>query len=82
MGFEVPEGLSTSAWAGVVPSDVPHGSESTNDQHDVQYRYLEGKTSGTLSFDAPETPGSYDVRLHDTDGGGTEIASVSFTVGH
>jgi hypothetical protein len=33
-----------------------------------------------LSFDAPEQPGSYDIRLHDTDGGGTEIASVTFTV--
>ena len=35
---------------------------------------------GTLSFDAREQPGSYDIRLHDTDGGGTEIASVTFTV--
>lgn len=80
VSFAVPEGLSTSAWAGVVPSDVPHGSEDTNDQHDLQYRYLGGKTSGTLSYDAPEQPGSYDIRLHDTDGGGTEIASVTFTV--
>jgi hypothetical protein len=59
---------------------VPHGSEATNDQHDVEYRYLSGNTSGTLSFSAPEQPGSYDIRLHDTDGGGTEIASVTFTV--
>jgi hypothetical protein len=81
VSFTVPEGMSTSAWAGVVPSDVPHGSEDTNDQHDLQYRYLSGKTSGTLSFDVPEQPGSYDIRLHDTDGGGTEIASVTFTVG-
>ena len=80
VSFTVPEGMSTSAWAGVIPSDVPHGSEDTNDQHDLQYRYLGGKTSGTLSFDAPEQPGSYDIRLHDTDGGGTEIASVTFTV--
>jgi hypothetical protein len=80
VSFTVPEGMSTSAWAGVIPSDVPHGSENTNDQHDLQYRYLGGKTSGTLSFDAPEQPGSYDIRLHDTDGGGTEIASVTFTV--
>jgi Mg-chelatase subunit ChlD len=78
--FEVPEGLPANAWAGVVPSDVPHGSEATNDQHDVEYRYLSGNTSGTLSFSAPEQPGSYDIRLHDTDGGGTEIASVTFTV--
>lgn len=81
VSFEVPEGLPTNAWAGVVPSDVPHGSEATNDQHDLEYRYLSGNTSGTLSFRAPDKPGSYDIRLHDTDGGGTEIASVTFTVG-
>jgi len=80
VSFKVPEGLSTSAWAGVVSSDVPHGSEATNDQHDLQYRYLRENTSGTLSFDTPDEPGSYDIRLHDTDGGGTEIASVTFTV--
>ncbi len=74
------EVLVKLATTGVNPSDVPHGSEDTNDQHDLQYRYLSGKTSGTLSFDAPEQPGSYDIRLHDTDGGGTEIASVTFTV--
>jgi hypothetical protein len=80
VSFKVPEGLSTSAWAGVVPSDVPHGSEATNDQHDIQYRYLRGSTTGTLSFDTPDQPGSYDIRLHDTAGGGTEIASVTFAV--
>jgi len=80
VGFNVPEGLPNNAWAGVVPSEIPHGSEATNDQHDLEYRYLSGSTSGSLSFSAPEQPGSYDIRLHDTDGGGTEIASASFTV--
>jgi hypothetical protein len=80
VSFKVPEGLSTNAWAGVVPSDVPHGSAATNDQHDLQYRYLSGKTSGTFDFDAPEQSGSYDIRLHDTSGNGNEIASVTFTV--
>jgi hypothetical protein len=80
VSFKVPEGLSTNAWAGVVPSHVPHGSEATNDQHDLQYRYLSGKTSGTFNFTAPEQSGSYDIRLHDTAGNGNEIASVTFTV--
>jgi hypothetical protein len=78
--FEVSEGLPSNAWAGIVPSDVPHGSEATNDQHDLQYRYLSGNASGTLTFNAPQETGSYDIRLHDTDGGGTEIASVTFSV--
>jgi hypothetical protein len=75
---QAPEGINKCGIVYVVP--MPHGSAETNDQHDLQYRYLSGKTSGTLSFDAPEQPGSYDIRLHDTDGGGTEIASVTFTV--
>lgn len=78
--FTVPEGLSRRAWAGVVPSHVEHGSEDTNDNHDLSYRYLDGKSSGSLEFKAPEQPGSYDIRLHDTDGGGNEIASVTFVV--
>jgi Ca-activated chloride channel family protein len=80
VSFKVPEGMSTRAWAGIVPSEVPHGSEKTNDQHDVDYKYLSGNTSGTLSLTAPEKPGSYDIRLHDTDDGGNEIASVTFSV--
>ncbi len=80
VSFKVPAGMSTSAWAGIVPSEVPHGSEKTNDRHDVDYKYLAGNTSGTLSLTAPDQPGSYDIRLHDTAGGGNEIASVSFTV--
>lgn len=79
VSFKAPEGMSTSAWAGIVPSEVPHGDEETNDRHDVDYKYLAGNTSGTLSLTAPDQPGSYDIRLHDTDGG-IEIASVSFTV--
>jgi len=78
--FQAPPGLSERAWAGVIPSDVPHGDEATNDANDVDYRYLEGRTSGVLSFTAPEEPGSYDVRLNTGDSGGVEIASVTFTV--
>jgi hypothetical protein len=65
---------------GIIPSDVPHGSEEENDGHDVSYRYLEGKTAGLLTFNVPEEKGSYDVRMHDTDNNGNEITSVSFQV--
>ena len=73
-------GLASNAWAGIVPSQVPHGSEAENDQHDVAYQYLQGATSGTLTFQAPAQPGRYDVRLHDTDSDGREVASVTFEV--
>jgi len=78
--FTAPPGLHTSAWIGIIPSDIPHGSESTNDQHDISYKYLEGMTSGTMTFTAPTTPGTYDFRMHDTDTGGVELKSTTFTV--
>lgn len=81
VNFSTPSTYATTAWVGIVPSDVPHGSSATNDEHDVNYAYLDGQTSGVLTFQAPEQPGNYDFRLHDTSDNGSEVASVSFTVG-
>jgi len=78
--FTTPATISENAWVGIVPSNVPHGSEAENDEHDVDYQYLEGKTNGLLSFEAPAVPGSYDIRMFDTDGDGKELASVTFEV--
>lgn len=79
--FEVAQPLPDGAWLGVIPSDIPHGSEATNDQHDVDYQYVSGKTTGVLQFHAPGQGGSFDFRLNDSDNNGNEIASVTFTVG-
>ena len=79
--FHVASSLPDNAWVGVIPSDIPHGSEETNDQHDVNYQYVGKKTDGTMEFQVPDQAGSYDFRLNDSDNNGTEIASVSFTVG-
>ncbi len=78
--FTAPAGLPTSAWVGVIPSSVAHGSEAVNDQNDVSYQYLEGRTSGTLYFTAPTTPGSFDLRMNSSDDSGKELTSVTFTV--
>ncbi len=78
--FTTPAGFATNAWVGIIPSDVQHGSESVNDEHDLAYQYLNGQTSGTLTFNAPSQPGSYDFRMHDTDNNGKEVTSVTFTV--
>lgn len=78
--FTAPSEWGAGAWVGIIPSDVPHGSEDENDQHDVSYRYLDKKTTGLLVFTAPEEKGGYDVRMHDTDNNGNEITSVSFEV--
>jgi hypothetical protein len=78
--FTAPASFPTSAWIGMIPSNIPHGSEVTNDQHDIEYKYLKGMTSGTLYFTAPRKAGKYDFRMHDRDNGGTEVGSMSFYV--
>jgi len=78
--FTAPGMYETNAWIGIIPSHVPHGEEATNDQYDLTYQYLNGMTSGTMTFSAPGVPGSYDFRMHDTDTNGKEVASVSFVV--
>jgi hypothetical protein len=80
--FKAQGGLDNHAWIGLIPSGTEHGSESVNDQYDVSYQYLNGKTSGKLTFTAPMTPGSFDFRLNESDSktDAKELASVSFTV--
>jgi hypothetical protein len=78
--YMAPAGLPSDAWIGIIPSGVPHGSEEVNDQSDVSYQYLKGTTSGIMEFIAPSAPGSYDLRMNESDGGGRELSSVTFTV--
>jgi hypothetical protein len=80
VNFVAPPSFSERAWVGIIPSDIPHGNETTNDEHDVAYIYLEKKVSGILNFYAPGQAGKYDLRMHDTDDNGKEVASVSFEV--
>lgn len=69
-----------NAWVGIIPSKIPHGDEAVNDQHDMTYQYLGGKTKGTLVFTAPNKNGKYDFRMNNSDNNGKEVASVSFMV--
>ena len=80
VSFNIPVKLDKSAWVGIVPSDIPHGSEERNDENDLAYHHLNGVQKGTLDFVAPVKPGSYDLRLNDSDSEGNELASVTFTV--
>ncbi len=80
VAFTAPSSFKPNAWIGIIPSTTPHGSEATNDQFDISYQYLNKATSGSLTFAAPMQPGTYDLRLHDTDDNGKEVASVTFTV--
>jgi len=70
----------TSAWVGIIPSSVAHGSEAENDRHDLIYQYLRKSTGGELNFRAPMESGKYDFRMHNTDSDGVEVASVTFSV--
>lgn len=80
VAYTAPEGFDDSAWVGIIPSDVEHGTEITNDANDVSYRYADA-TEGTLEFTVPTEAGSYDFRFNDTDGvNGVEVASVTFIV--
>jgi hypothetical protein len=80
--FNAQAGLDKMAWIGIIPSNIEHGKEAINDQHDVAYQYLDGKTSGTLTFKAPAEPGKFDFRLNESDSkpNAAELASISFTV--
>lgn len=78
--FTAPSTYRPNAWIGIIPSHVSHGSESENDSYDISYQYLQGQTSGILVFHAPSAPGRYDMRMHDTDDSGREVAYASFTV--
>lgn len=80
LAFTAPAEWGANAWIGVIPSDIPHGSEEENDRHDVSYQYLQKRTQGLLVFAAPDKPGNYDFRMHDTDNNGSEITYVGFTV--
>lgn len=71
---------ASNAWVGIIPSNISHGSEAENDKHDITYQYLNKSTSGTLTFTAPDKPGEYDFRMHDTDSNGKEVTHVTFTV--
>jgi hypothetical protein len=78
--FTAPATLPRNAWIGLIPSKVPHGDEATNDANDIAYKYISGRSSGVMEFRAPAQPGSYDFRLNESDSGGKELTSVSFTV--
>lgn len=80
--FAALESFAGTAWVGIVPSYVEHGKEVINDNHKSVYEALNVRTSGTMTFKAPNYPGSYDLRMNDDDDDakGKEVASVTFKV--
>lgn len=67
-----------TAWVGIVPSDVPHGSEDENDKFDIDYYYLASLENGVANFSVTLSAGNYDIRVFDSDDAGIELGYISF----
>ncbi len=73
--------LAQDAWVGIVPSETPHGLEMDADAVDITYAYVSDAADGQVTLYAPNTAGSYDIRLFNTDASdGVELASVTISV--
>ncbi|MBT8230119.1 MAG: DUF642 domain-containing protein, partial [Bacteroidia bacterium] len=68
-----------TAWLGIVPSGIAHDSEDENERFANQKKRVRQK-DGNMIFFAPDEVGLYDIRFHDMDNEGREIASASFMV--
>ncbi len=80
VSYNAPRSITKTAWIGIIPANIKHGSERVNDNNDIDYRYLEQGVVGTFSFKAPSKPGLYDFRMNDNDNNGKEITYISFNV--
>jgi hypothetical protein len=78
--FRAPSTFGPGAWVGIVPASLDHGSGALNARHAIARQSLGGRTSGGLSFSAPEEPGIYDLRMNSGGAGGSEVASTTFAV--
>jgi len=74
--------LKDGAWIGIVPAATAHGLESDGDAADVDWDYLSGSTSGTITTLTAPDVGTYEIRVYDTEyDGGIELGtSAAFTV--
>ena len=73
--------LPPDSWAAIFPASQPHGDDLASAGHLVSGRArLEGKSSGSLQFKAPDKVGAYQLRMFDA-GSGREIAVYNFTTG-
>lgn len=80
--YKIPFGYAANAWIGFIPTEVPHGSEAVNDEYDVCYEYLGKTISGSVTLPVPDLEGPWDLRLHDTDDSGLEVASLTVMVSY
>eukprot|EP00475_Leptophrys_vorax_P004857 TRINITY_DN128_c0_g1_i3.p1 TRINITY_DN128_c0_g1~~TRINITY_DN128_c0_g1_i3.p1 ORF type:complete len:319 (+),score=61.68 TRINITY_DN128_c0_g1_i3:311-1267(+) len=78
-----PAGMENQAWIGLVPGFVIHGVEAVNDDNDLSYHHLSGRTDFDYPFEIRNLePGEYTIRVNgsDNDVRGGEIMSVNFFI--
>jgi hypothetical protein len=78
--FTASPDTTESAWIGIVPSGIGHGSEAVNDQEALEKQYLQGREAGILIFTAPDYFAEYDLRFNDSDEDGSEVYYLTFRV--
>jgi hypothetical protein len=67
------------SWIGMFKADLPHSGMAENNSHEITYRYLDKKQSGTFIFTSPKQEGEYDFRMFETSNG-KEVATIKFSV--
>ena len=85
LAFTAPEGIPAGARIALVPSELPHEEDAADSGGNVAAKtiasqFLNGMTSGTLIFTAPEKPGKYDFRMYEVIPDLYETGSMSFFV--
>lgn len=78
--LEINTPLADNAWVGVIPADTPHGLEVDGDNTYISYDWVSNVVDNQVTLYAPWEPGSYTVRLYNTDDQGVELATEEFTV--
>ena len=79
VNYTAPSAWDNTAWIGIVPSIVDHGNERENFKNKLEHKNLSGP-KGTLTFTAPQTPGVYDLRMHNSDKDGMEVEDIRIIV--
>jgi hypothetical protein len=79
VNYTAPSTWDNTAWIGIVPSIVEHGNERENFKNKLSHKNLSGP-KGTVTFTAPEQPGVYDLRMHNTDKDGMEVEDIRIIV--
>ncbi len=78
--FEAPPEFAQKAWIGLIPDQVKDESSEENMKQAARWSHINGRDKGEIKLMAPEQPGSYDVRIFDSQDGGRMVKSINIKV--